>query len=329
MRNSLILFLSLSLIASNSLTSLAQQSQSGAEPTYVPQRVYHSEEKKFSDFETMLSDLAKADVVFIGEQHDDPNTHRLERALLEGLARRRGASGASVVVALEMFERDVQPVLDEYLAGKITEEEFLKQSRPWPRYATDYRPIIEFARAHSWRIIASNTPRRYASQVAKSGLAELEKLPASERGFIAREINCPMDDYYKRFIEAMGGHPGAPAQKSNDQTETKPQGLDPAMMEKIYHAQCLKDETMGESIADVYLNAADPKPLIVHYNGAFHSDYRLGTAARAQSRLPKAKIRIVTVIPVENLDSLNPEESRKRGDYVVFTLKRRQSQAEK
>src|SRR3990172_2741577 len=91
---------------------------------YVPERVFDAARKRFSDFETMLADLAYADVVFVGEQHDDPNTHRLELAVLDGLARRRGA----IILSLEMFERDVQPVLDDYLAGRGEEEEFLKQS---------------------------------------------------------------------------------------------------------------------------------------------------------------------------------------------------------
>src|SRR5438045_3390024 len=148
------------------LTALAvMQHGSNAGPSYIPQRVYHSDDKRFTDFEAMLAELARADVVFVGEQHDDPATHRLELAMLEGMIRRR----AAVVVALEMFERDVQPQLDDYLAGRISEEEFLKAARPWPNYASDYRPLIEFARVHGWRVIAGNVPRRYASQVAKTG----------------------------------------------------------------------------------------------------------------------------------------------------------------
>ena len=96
--------------------------------SYVPQRVYDMRQKTFSDFETMLADLARADAVFVGEQHDDPNTHRLELAIVEGLTRR----GVPVVVAMEMFERDVQGAVDQYAAGTMTEEQFLKESRPWP-----------------------------------------------------------------------------------------------------------------------------------------------------------------------------------------------------
>ena len=92
---------------------------------YVPHRVYKSGDKRFSDFEAMLAELSRVDVAFVGEQHNDPATHRIERAILEGLARRRG----NVIVAMEMFERDTQGPLDDYLAGRLSEEEFLNASR--------------------------------------------------------------------------------------------------------------------------------------------------------------------------------------------------------
>jgi len=63
----------------------------------------------------MLADLQTADVVFVGEQHDDPNTHRLELALMEGL---RSARLDHPV--LEMFERRAQTALDAYLAGQFS-----------------------------------------------------------------------------------------------------------------------------------------------------------------------------------------------------------------
>lgn len=286
------------------LLSLPFSTFAQLESSYVPHRVFDAKEKRFSDFEAMVANLARADVVFIGEQHDDPGTHRLEIAILEGIARRR----SQVVVALEMFERDVQQHVNDYLAGKITEQEFLKNSRPWPRYATDYKPLIEFAKAKGWRVIAGNVPRRYASQVNKGGLRAAEKLPPTERGFLAKQFACPPDDYFKRFTEAMGGHPGDNAPK-----------MDAAMIERMYQAQCVKDETMAESIANAA--QAAPNTLVIHYNGAFHSDFRLGTAARTKQRLPKANIKIVSALPVESLDSISTDKDRKRGDYLLFTLK--------
>src|SRR5262245_28228863 len=121
-----------------------------AQTTYVPQRVFDAGRGAFIDFESMLADLSKADVIFVGEQHDDPNTHRIERMLLQGLARRR----SGITVSMEMFERDVQTSLSAWVAGRSTDEAFLAASRPWPRYNTDYHPIVEFARAQHWPVIA-------------------------------------------------------------------------------------------------------------------------------------------------------------------------------
>ncbi len=294
---------------------------------YIPHRVYKSDGKRFSDFEAMLAEIARADVAFVGEQHDDPATHRLERAILEGLARRRG----NVVVAMEMFERDTQPSLDEYLAGRLNEEEFLRASRPWPRYMTDYRPLIEFARVHGWRVIASNAPRRIASQVSREGLTAARPDSESERKLVAAEFSCPMDDYFKRFAEAMGkGHPGAhQKQEDEKQTDKKREEERRAVIERFYYAQCVKDETMAESVANALIalgaqgtqSNAQGRPLVVHFNGAFHSDYRLGAASRAIRRAPKSNVKVISVVPVENLDVINVDEYRKRGDYIIFTLK--------
>src|SRR5512140_2202030 len=75
-----------------------------------------------------LDTLSKADVVFLGETHTDETTHRVELAVYEGLLARRSGK---VVLAMEMFERDVQGDLDAYLAGKIDEPTFKSRARPW------------------------------------------------------------------------------------------------------------------------------------------------------------------------------------------------------
>ena len=264
---------------------------------YVPQRVFDTRQKGFSDFETMLADLARADAVFVGEQHDDPNTHRIELAIVEGLTRR----GVPVVVAMEMFERDVQDNVDKYSAGAITEEQFLKDSRPWPRYATDYRPILEFAKANQLPIVASNVPRRVASGVGKTGLPAVDGLGADRR-LAARELQCPTSgSYYDRFVEAMGGHSGATP--------------------NFYLAQCVRDETMGESVADTFQKAPG-HVAIVHFDGAFHSDFGEGTADSARRRMPGRRIAVVSILPVADLDSLRPADADlKRADYLIYTAK--------
>ena len=265
-------------------------------PSYVPQRVFDTKQKGFSDFETMLADLARADAVFVGEQHDDPNTHRLELAIVEGLTRR----GVPVVVAMEMFERDVQDPVDHYAAGTITEEQFLKDARPWPRYATDYRPILEFAKANKLPIVASNVPRRVASEVGKTGLSGVDGLGADRR-LAARELQCPTSgSYFDRFVEAMGGHSGATS--------------------NFYFAQCVKDETMGESVADTFQKMPG-HVVIVHFAGAFHSDFGEGTAESARRRMPGRRIAVIAILPVADLDAAKSGEADlKRADYLIYTV---------
>ena len=279
-----------------------------AAQSYVPERVFNTKTGAWTDFEAMAADLASADAVFVGEQHDDPNTHLLERALLEAVARRR----PDIAVSLEMFERDTQASLDAYLAGTMDEAAFLAGSRPWPRYQTDYRSLVELARERKWPVIAANVPRPLASGVAKGGLASLDALAPEQKPWIAADIQCPNDAYFVRFSETMGGHPAGDGPDAVAKQA--------AMVERYYYSQCLKDEVMGESVSRVAKGAGEG-PLVLHYNGAFHSDFALGAAERARRRLPGSRIAVVSMLPVASLDGLTPAgEDLKRADYLVYTL---------
>lgn len=276
--------------------------------SYVPQRVFDTKTGTWSDFEAMSAALVSADVILVGEQHDDANTHALERALLESLARRR----PDIVLSLEMFERDAQAPLDAYLAGTLDEASFLKASRPWPKYQTDYRPLVELARERRWPVIAANVPRPLASGVAKAGLESLDALAPDQRPWIAADRQCPKDAYFDRFAATMSGHP---AGEGPDAVAKQA-----AMVERYYLAQCLKDEVMGESIARVAKGPGEG-PLVVHYNGAFHSDFRLGATERARRRLPGSRIAVISMLPVASLDNLAPSaDDLTRADYLIYTL---------
>jgi uncharacterized iron-regulated protein len=284
---------------------------------YVPQRVYDTRRGAFTDFEGMVADLARADVVFVGEQHDDARTHRLEEALLGGLRRRK----VTPTVSLEMFERDVQGFVDRYLAGSIAEPQFLQESRPWPRYATDYRPLVEMAKSEGWAVVAANLPRRVASAVAKSGEPAIEQLPAADRALVAARLECPHDAYFARFTEAMTDH--SPSEtKASAAASTPPTAEQRATTDRYYWSQCAKDETMAESVARAVADRAGKPGPVVHFTGAFHSDFGAGTAERTRRRLPGRRVAIVSMLPVTDLDVVAPgAEDLKRADYLVYTVK--------
>jgi uncharacterized iron-regulated protein len=269
--------------------------------TDPPRRVIDGQTGEARPWAAMIDELALADVVFVGENHDDPNTHKLELAILQELA----AKGRPVTLAMEMFERDVQEPLLHFGMGHMDEAEFLKASRPWPRYATDYKPLVDLAISRNLPVIASNVPRPLASEVSKNGLEALAAKPANEKAWFAADLQCPAgdDEYFVRFLEAMGTHPDATAVK-------------------FYFAQCVKDETMAESIAQSYAagSIGGKRPLVVHVNGAFHSDFHLGTVSRTQRRLPGKRIAVVTVLPVGDIATPIPDApERRRGDFLVYT----------
>ncbi len=273
---------------------------------YTPHRVYDTKRKRFIDLETMIAAIARADAAFLGEFHDDPGTHRLQRAILEGTARRREGK---IVLALEMFERDAQPRLNAYLNNEIDEPTFLANARPWPNYNSDYRPLVEFAKENRWPVVGGNIPRRVASMVSRRGLIALDSLPEADRPLAAAENSCPRDEYFTRFDGVMGDMSAHGMKPSPEERAT--------MVSRMYEAQCAKDEAMGEAVAAAM---TEHNTLVIHANGAFHSDYRLGTVARVRRRAPRAKLIVVTFAPVADLDAANGREKRRMGDYVVFTL---------
>lgn len=274
-------------------------------------RVVATDTRNETTFEQMASRLARARVVFFGEQHDDPRTHAAEVELLHALAR----SGRPVIVSLEMFERDVQGALDDYLAGSITEADFLARSRPWPRYATDYRGIVELARERGWRVLAANVPRPTASAVARAGLAVLDTLSVSARGDAAGELSCPGDDYRARFLAETRSH-SAGSGSAPQPGDTLPT----AVAERFYLAQCVKDETMAESIVRA-LRVARRNAIAVHFNGSFHSDYGHGVVARVARREPGWKLAIVTAIPSRDPALAPVAPNAGRADFLIFTLR--------
>src|SRR5687767_1732597 len=188
--------------AAAALVLAAASAPLAAQPGADGHRVYDARGARFVTFAEMTAGLREYDVVFVGEQHDDPVTHRLEAALLEQVGRGR----RHLLVGLEMFERDVQVPLDEYGAGRVAESAFLASARPWPNYAGDYRPLVELARARGWPVVASNVPRRMASAIARGGHAGLDTVPPAEWRLMAAERGCPPEgEYFRRFGEVMSG----------------------------------------------------------------------------------------------------------------------------
>lgn len=242
--------------------------------------------------------LAAADVVFVGETHLDDTTHRFQAALLEGLiARRAGA----LVLSLEMFERDVQPVLDDYLAGRVDERTFLAAARPWGNYASDYRPLVEAAREHGIPVRAANTPAELRRKLSAGGRSALEALTPEERRLLPAEILPASAAYWERVDRATRGHmnfASLPEEK------------------RLFTGQNLWDNSMGAACAEAL--TAHPGATVVHVVGGFHTQYGDGTAAQLRLRAPEARVALVQVVPAAGLFAARPARDAGRADYLVY-----------
>jgi uncharacterized iron-regulated protein len=166
-------------------------------------------------------------------------------------------------------------------------------------------------------VVAANVPRPLASAIGRKGLAALDTLTSKERTYAARENSCPRDDYHARFMESMQSHSsGSGPSRASDSLPT-------AMAERFYLAQCVKDETMAESIVDAR-SAASRDAIVVHFDGAFHSDYSQGTVARVKRRQPGWSLAVVSAVPVPD-PAVAPIVTRSgQADFIIFTRRARQ-----
>jgi uncharacterized iron-regulated protein len=243
----------------------------------------------------MASKLARCDVVFLGEEHDQDLGHALQLELTKRILELRPNASLS----FEMIERDAQEKLDRYLDDEIGESDFLSKTRPWPNYKRHYRPMVLLAKEKKLPVIAANVPRPLAARVSHEGLA-----PVAAEPYMPREIIAPPGEYWKRFAAVMG----------------KPADFGDRGLAWWFLAQCVKDEAMAESIERA-LTAAPAERIVVHYCGHFHSDYRLGTVERLLRRQPSLAIGVVTMRTADRDVARVDPELAAAADYVWLLRK--------
>lgn len=230
------------------------------------------------------------DVIFFGETHDSQVAHEGENAILGGLLER----DTSLVLALEMFERDVQDALNAYLEGSIPEDRFLELARPWHNYQKDYRPLVELAKARKIPVIAANVPRRTATLVAAAD-AISPKVLGDDSIFLPSSLHFDSEEYYHRFTALVAKMPQSVPMK----------GLN---VEGLYKAQILKDAVMAAAL-EPFLDRR-----ILFCCGHFHSDYHLGIPYQLQRNHPE--LGVAVVVCAESILDLPMKDRSRAADFI-------------
>lgn len=247
-------------------------------------------------FESIIAELAEARVVYLAETHDRYGDHLLQLRAIKALHQQN----PKLAIAMEMFARPRQPVLDAYLAGKLDEAEFLKQSGWFRNWGFDYRlyrGIIDFAREQKLPLIALNLEKGVTGKVfRKGGVAALN---AEERQQLPldpdRELDLTLPGYRERLEKVFSQHQG----------EEQAAGE----FEHFLQAQALWDETMAATAADFLRTNPDYRLAVVVGQG--HTDKRNAIPPRLARRLAARQ----AVIAADQGTSADPAAA----DYLIFT----------
>ncbi len=246
----------------------------------------------------ILDAIGQNDVVFLGEKHDDSVGHSLQFDIFKAAVEKYGAN-RKVSLSMEMFEKDTQIVVNEYLAGLISEKKFLDDARPWGNYKTDYRPLVELAKEKKLDVIAANSPRRYVNMVSRGGRETLNSLSKEAKSWLPPlPYFEPSTAYSNKFKALMGPSPEAQM------------GID-----KILASQSLWDAGMSYSISQHIVK----RGLIVHLNGSFHTESRLGTVEHLLKYKPKTKVLVVTMSYEDDFKTFDKAKFENLGDFVILT----------
>lgn len=285
-------------------------------------KIYSVSAGKEVTLEEIAKDMKSRDVLFFGEEHNDSVTHYLQAKLLEILY---SQYGASMALSLEMFDRDVQTVMDEYLAGSIREKHFNKDARVWSNYR-DYKPMVEFAKKNNLRVICANAPSRYTNLAGRKGQKALAELPAASKNYFAPlPYDTAQGPYYEK-LQALSSHTPAPPTSNPTDTSTAPAvstaaAAAPAAFSmgdfNLIVAQSLWDATMAYSISE-FLKANKGKK-VMHVNGRFHSDEGFAVATQLKKYSPKAKTLIISAGSDDSFPNIDWSKHKHLGDFIIIT----------
>ena len=252
-----------------------------------------------------------------GELHNNPICHWLELQLTKDLAAQKKGN---LVLGAEMFESDNQTALSDYVQGRTTGSELAQQARLWPNFDTDYKAIVDVARDQKISFVATNVPRRYASLVARSGLAALDTLPDAAKRQMAPLpliVDLTLPGYQAMLAMMSGSAHGGGSSSAAGTKQPNPHGngndvagRSPAA--NFARAQAIKDATMAHFI----LQNLKPGQTALHFNGDYHSKNFEGISWYLRKERPGLKI--VTLSSVEVADPKKPAgENRSLGDFVL------------
>ena len=283
------------------------------------------------DWPSLLRRAQGADVVFLGEEHDDALAHAVQQAVVTDIIEQVPGRTA---VSMEMLERHEQPLVDRYLAGDLARSEFIEQtdSAGWGGeehgWEAWYQPMIDAARDADLPAVAANAPREVVRSAQSMSFDEMRDLPEYADALFDLPLTFESNAQYRsRFFEIMGAPSepdgaaaGAQPATSSDEgaagAHGGPMSHETAVM--MLRSQMIWDATMANAISEALASGAADR--VIHIVGRFHVEHQGGTVSELLARRPDAR-PLSIIISGDAAASLQPED-RGAGDIVIYTSKR-------
>ena len=290
------------------------------EDAELPYRVLRAKSGREVSLPDFYAEIKAAQAVCVGESHSDSHHHWAQLEILQHVLQRLpAASERKLATGMEMFQRPFQGVLDDYVEGRISEEQMLSRSGWKGRWRYDwnyYAPMVRLTVERGAALLALNISKELKEKWKKSGsegLSEAEKAKLPEmilddqehrrwfRALMERigeghEVDrtgnhaFEGDPHGSTPAPAVHGHAGAAAQPAQAPKEATT--ITPDFIEKIYPVQVLWDETMADT-ATQWLQAEEGRQLIILAgNGHCHDTAIVGRMKR------RGVGRVVSVRPV-------------------------------
>jgi uncharacterized iron-regulated protein len=218
--------------------------------------------------------VESADVIYVGETHNDSAHHEYEKHLVLGLLARK----ARFAIGWEMFEQRQQTILNQWTAKKLSTDELFEQTefqQRWAVYSPVYRELLEIARKSRIANIALNASSETVHKVARGESLNPAEQMTIPTGFESNEAG------FRNFTAMMGGHPGV------QETDLR----------RFFAAQNLWDETMATSVLD--FKRRNPKTKLIAFVGRGHVMARFGIPFYVKQ---KSSINQLTLFPRGQLD---------------------------
>lgn len=271
--------------------------------------------------------LGAAKVVCVGEEHTNPHHHW---AQLEVVSRLAAGARPELALAMEMFQRPFQGVLDDYAAARIDEPALLSRTGWAERWGYDfamYRPILRKVIEAQGRLVALNPAKELVKRVSRQGL---ESLSADERaGLPELELgDAAHRAWFDGVMSEMGGGEahktsgpaaGGEAPPAPTPHVASPHGPSVAApsADRIYAVQVLWDESMADGAARWVRAAPANRAVVIAGNGHCHDSAVVGRVKR------RGVAEVVSVRPIVDTgeDSVASALAKPMNDYLfVMTM---------